>query len=180
MYAVICRKHIYSGYVLNYLWIDWLIDWFIVFNATFSNISATSWRPVLVVEEAGVPGENHRPWASNCGKLLITNINYALTWARPNLFLSICMPVAQMLQHVMFVYLANIAVLCYSLTMICCCQVQNYIYWIISTENDHRHHSSKWNKCRIYVRDQLDRWNELKEVLRVQTHAEVTKILLDR
>ena len=26
---------------------------------------AISWRPVLVVEEAGVPGENHRPWASN-------------------------------------------------------------------------------------------------------------------
>jgi hypothetical protein len=24
-----------------------------------------SWQPVLVVEEAGVPGENHRPWASN-------------------------------------------------------------------------------------------------------------------
>jgi len=23
-----------------------------------------SWLPVLVVEEAGVPGENHRPWAS--------------------------------------------------------------------------------------------------------------------
>ena len=32
-----------------------------LFNATFSNISAISWRPVLVVEEAGVPGENHRP-----------------------------------------------------------------------------------------------------------------------
>ena len=30
---------------------------FLVFNATFSNISAMSWRPVLVVEEAGVPGE---------------------------------------------------------------------------------------------------------------------------
>jgi hypothetical protein len=28
---------------------------FLVFNATFSNISAISWRPVLVVEEAGVP-----------------------------------------------------------------------------------------------------------------------------
>ena len=39
--------------------------WFIVLNATFSNISAISWRPVLVVEEVGVPGENHRPWASN-------------------------------------------------------------------------------------------------------------------
>jgi hypothetical protein len=40
--------------------------------------------------------------------------------------------------------------------------------------------SSKWNKCRIYVGGQLDRWNELKEVLRVQTRAEVAKILLDR
>jgi hypothetical protein len=30
-----------------------LIDLFIVFNATFSNISAISWQPVLVVEEAG-------------------------------------------------------------------------------------------------------------------------------
>jgi hypothetical protein len=29
--------------------------------------------------------------------------------------------------------------------------------------------SSKWNKCRIYVGDQLDRWNELKEVLSIQT-----------
>jgi hypothetical protein len=37
----------------------------IVFNATSNNISAISWRPVLVVEEAGVHGENHRPWASN-------------------------------------------------------------------------------------------------------------------
>jgi hypothetical protein len=28
---------------------------FLVFSATFSDISAISWRPVLVVEEAGVP-----------------------------------------------------------------------------------------------------------------------------
>jgi len=44
-------------------------DWFDFdlwcFNAAFSNISPISWRPVLVVEAAGVPGENHRPWASN-------------------------------------------------------------------------------------------------------------------
>ena len=45
------------------------IDWFLVFNATFSNISAISWRPILVVEEAGVTGENHRPWASNWSTL---------------------------------------------------------------------------------------------------------------
>ena len=44
-------------------WFD--LIWFLVFNTTFSNISTISWRPVLVVEEAGVPGENHRPWASN-------------------------------------------------------------------------------------------------------------------
>ena len=33
--------------------------------------------------------------------------------------------------------------------------------------------SSKWNKCRIFVGDQLDRWNELKEVLRNQICGEV-------
>ena len=43
--------------------IDRLIFWCL--NATFSNISAIAWRPVLVVEEAGVSGENHRPWVSN-------------------------------------------------------------------------------------------------------------------
>jgi hypothetical protein len=35
-----------------------------VFNATFNNISVISWRPVLLMEETGVPGENHRPDAS--------------------------------------------------------------------------------------------------------------------
>jgi hypothetical protein len=34
--------------------------------------------------------------------------------------------------------------------------------------------TSKWNKCRIYVGDQLERWNDLKEVLRVQIHVEVS------
>ena len=33
-----------------------------MFNATFNNISATSWRSVLLVEETGV---NHRPVASH-------------------------------------------------------------------------------------------------------------------
>ena len=43
----------------------WNLNLNLVFNAIFSNISAISWQPVLVVEEAGVPGENYRPWASN-------------------------------------------------------------------------------------------------------------------
>ena len=37
----------------------------LVFYATFNNISTISWQPLLVVEETGIPGENHRPWASN-------------------------------------------------------------------------------------------------------------------
>ena len=36
-----------------------------VFNATFNNISAISWRSVLLAEETVVPGENHRPVASH-------------------------------------------------------------------------------------------------------------------
>jgi hypothetical protein len=30
-----------------------------VFNATFNNISGGSWLAILLVEETGVPGENH-------------------------------------------------------------------------------------------------------------------------
>jgi hypothetical protein len=37
--------------------------WFDLLSLT--QFSAISWRPVLVVGEAGVPGENHRQWASN-------------------------------------------------------------------------------------------------------------------
>jgi hypothetical protein len=44
----------------------------IYYYATVSNISAISWRPVLLVEEAGVHGENHRPWASNWLTLSLT------------------------------------------------------------------------------------------------------------
>ena len=39
--------------------------WVMVFNAIFNNISVISWRLVLLVEETGVPGENHRPAASH-------------------------------------------------------------------------------------------------------------------
>jgi hypothetical protein len=36
-----------------------------VFNATFNSISAISWQSVLLVEETGVPGENHQPIANH-------------------------------------------------------------------------------------------------------------------
>jgi hypothetical protein len=35
------------------------------FNATFNNISVILWQLVLLLEETGVPGENHRPAASH-------------------------------------------------------------------------------------------------------------------
>ena len=41
------------------------VDWFMVSNATFNNISAISCRSVLLMEEIGEPGENHRPVASD-------------------------------------------------------------------------------------------------------------------
>jgi hypothetical protein len=41
-----------------------LID-LLCFNAILSNIAAVLWRPLLAVEESGVPGENYHPWVSN-------------------------------------------------------------------------------------------------------------------
>jgi hypothetical protein len=36
-----------------------------VLHATFNKISVISWWSVLLVEEAGVPGENQQPVASH-------------------------------------------------------------------------------------------------------------------
>jgi hypothetical protein len=44
-----------------------------VFNTTFNNISVISWQSVLLVEETGVPRENHRPVASH-GQTLSHNV----------------------------------------------------------------------------------------------------------
>ena len=39
---------------------------------------------------------------------------------------------------------------------------------------------SKWNKSRINIGSEFDRWNSLKEQLSLKTHAEMAKLLLDR
>jgi hypothetical protein len=39
-------------------WLD--LVGFMVLNTTFNNISVLSWQSVLLVEETGVPGENHK------------------------------------------------------------------------------------------------------------------------
>jgi hypothetical protein len=38
---------------------------FMVFNATFNNISVILWQSVLLGEETEIPGENHQPVASH-------------------------------------------------------------------------------------------------------------------
>ena len=48
-----------------------------VFIATFNDISVASWRLVLLVEETGVPGENHRPAPSHCQTLFIHVVTVA-------------------------------------------------------------------------------------------------------
>jgi hypothetical protein len=48
---------------LNFNFLDYFR--FMVFNANFNNISAISWQLVLLMEEIGVPGENHHPAASH-------------------------------------------------------------------------------------------------------------------
>jgi hypothetical protein len=44
---------------------SWSYGRVIMFNTTFNNISLISRRSVLLVEETGVSGENHRPVASH-------------------------------------------------------------------------------------------------------------------
>ena len=59
------NKIFYTVYSVRYIyWIQiCLFVCFVVFNATFNNISAISWRSVLLVEKTGEPWENHRPVA---------------------------------------------------------------------------------------------------------------------
>jgi hypothetical protein len=66
---------------LNSIKDDDIVLWAMVFNATFNNISVISWRSVFLVEETGVPGENHRPrvhltWAGFEHTLVMVGTDY--------------------------------------------------------------------------------------------------------
>ena len=67
-----------------YLYIHWVNSrWglgVMVFNATFNIISVISSRSVLLVEEIRVPGENHRPVASQWRALSQCCIEYTSPW----------------------------------------------------------------------------------------------------
>ena len=51
-----------------------------VFNSTFNNISVISWQSVLLVEETGVPRENHRPATSHRQTLSHNVVSSAPEW----------------------------------------------------------------------------------------------------
>jgi hypothetical protein len=63
LFMIVCDRDLFMV-VCDLLFI-YLLIYLLCFNAAFNNILAISWQPVLVVEEAGVPRENHRLWASN-------------------------------------------------------------------------------------------------------------------
>ena len=69
---------------LNFYQCFLFVDWFrfMVFNATFNNISVISWRSVLLVEQTGGPGENHRPTASHWQTLSRNVVHIALSGSR--------------------------------------------------------------------------------------------------
>jgi hypothetical protein len=54
-----------------------------VFTAIFNNISVISWGADLLVEEIGVPGENHRHVASH---LMLFQVSFAISGIRPHNF----------------------------------------------------------------------------------------------
>jgi hypothetical protein len=97
------RHHGLVNHYGEYLWLsitNWIrMVWFsfMVFNATFNNISVRSWRTVSLVEETGEPGKNHRPVASRWHTLSHNAVHLAYHKTKPNHPYPICY--TQFLSH---------------------------------------------------------------------------------
>ena len=83
-----CRNNICSCILHVLPWNGFGLVWFMVFNATFNNISVILWRSILMVEETGVSGENHRPvtrhWQTLSHNVVLSTPRHewALKWKR--------------------------------------------------------------------------------------------------
>ena len=62
-FRIQCCIWFYYYYLAYIRYTSWVR--IMVFNATLNNIAVISWRSVLLVEETGVTGENHRPAVSH-------------------------------------------------------------------------------------------------------------------
>ena len=83
IFAADFQRRITNAINPQYLQMVWFTIWYMVFDATFNNFSAISWRSVLLVEETGGPGENHRPVASHWQTLshnVVLCIEYTSPW----------------------------------------------------------------------------------------------------
>ena len=68
IWVVKCRQSFICNInivIQSFIWTFLIRVRALAFNDTFNNISVTLWRSVLLMEETGVPGENHRPVASH-------------------------------------------------------------------------------------------------------------------
>jgi hypothetical protein len=65
-----------------------MMDWIMVFNATFNNISVISWWSVLLMGKTEVPGENNRPNNYDCIRCwnLTNNGTDKIEWINYHIF----------------------------------------------------------------------------------------------
>jgi hypothetical protein len=82
MYFICLQDTNRIGHNSSYSYVFSCIGSVIVINPTFNNISVRSWRSVLLVEETGVPGENHRPVVSHWQTLsynVVSSLDYKIS-----------------------------------------------------------------------------------------------------